>query len=203
MRIAGRAITKERVKGEVTSYSNRNIYRLSLWKGKANKSLLMKLGWENEVLTFGKVSWDRVRNSLSLYFGLSNNVCLLDWSTCRVELRYFLLFGLMTLLTHLPLGCIFRSDASPAPEIQTFLLPAMKSWLTVLGSWTTRAYWDCHKAALPSPFRPLLVTCLTMPIPRVQLSGIYQCFSELVTCHCVTEGWLLSHGTYARHLCLH
>lgn len=67
---------------------------------------------------------DEVRSSLTLYFLLSNNVCLLNWSTHSVELCYFLLFILMILLMHFPLGCIFQNDSSLTPDIQAFLLPA-------------------------------------------------------------------------------
>lgn len=144
-------------------------------------------------LTFGKGSWDQVRNSLSLYFGLSNNVCLLDWSTVGALLLPFTwtddIAGASFPWVYFPKWLLPSSWKASQ-------LPAMKSWLTVLGRWTTHSYRDCHKAGLPSPFRPLFMTCLIMPVPWGQLSNVYRCFCELFMCHCVTEGWFISHGTH-------
>jgi len=105
----------------------------------------------------------------------------------ELELCYFLLFGVMTLLMYPPLGFIFQSNSSPAPEIQAFLWPATKSWLTVLGGWTTHPYWDCHKAVLPSPFRPFnhfyttgtAVRCLPLLLWALCVSLCYRRLAHL------------------------
>lgn len=131
---------------------------------------------------------DEVRNSLTLYFLLSNNVCLLNWSTHSVEFCYFLLFILMILLMHFPLGCIFQNDSSLTPDIQAFLLPANEVMTYHLG-WldSTFLLGLPQSCALLSPFRPLLVTCLTVSIPEAQLSVDYCSFCELFMCHCATS----------------